>query len=168
MGINRGKQFENEIRKQLEKIPNTFTLRLYDVTTGYANQNNPCDFIVFKDGTLYLLELKAIHGTTLNFKSHIRENQWNKLLKYNKIPGINAGILCWFIDLDKTYYVDISSLQFMKEQDKKSFNVNEVNTRWYNLFVDFMQIKGKKKKVFFDYDLKEFLDNYKYIEWWKE
>ena len=32
---------------------------------------------------LNLFELKAIHGNTLNFKSHIRENQWNSLVKYD-------------------------------------------------------------------------------------
>ena len=50
---------------------------------GYSKINNPCDFIVFRNGTLNLFELKAIHGNTLNFKSHIRENQWNNLTKYD-------------------------------------------------------------------------------------
>lgn len=79
MGINRGKQFEYVLKKQFEKIPDISVDRLYDITTGYINQNNICDFIVYKDGTLNYFECKAIHGNTLNFKSHIRENQWKRI-----------------------------------------------------------------------------------------
>lgn len=61
MGINRGKQFEDKLREQFEKISNVSIDRLYDVTTGFKNQNNICDFIVFKEGTLNYFECKAIH-----------------------------------------------------------------------------------------------------------
>lgn len=50
---------------------------------GYKNIDNPCDLIVYRNGTLNMFELKAIHGNCLNFKSHIRENQWNNLIKYD-------------------------------------------------------------------------------------
>ena len=93
MGINRGKQFEDKLKEQFEKVPDTLCLRLYDVTTGFKNQNNPCDFIVFRDGTLNLFEVKAVHGNTLNFKSHIRKNQWDKLLEYASVSSVNAGAI---------------------------------------------------------------------------
>ena len=53
---------------------------------GYSQINNPCDLIVYKNGTLNLFECKAIHGNTLTFKSHVRENQWQKMLDYSKLP----------------------------------------------------------------------------------
>lgn len=159
MAINRGKQFENLLKEQFEKIPNISIDRLYDVTTGYKNQNNPCDFIVYKDGTLNYFECKAIHGNTLNFKSHIRENQWDKLLKKSCIPGVNAGIICWFIDKDATYFIDIFKLYTLKESGEKSFNVtnpDHVNSIFVN------KVEGTKKRVFFEYDLKQLLEDLSY------
>lgn len=35
MGINRGKQFEQELQRQFEQLENVDITRLYDVTTGY-------------------------------------------------------------------------------------------------------------------------------------
>lgn len=158
MGINRGKQFEDRIRKQFENVPDTFCLRLYDVTMGYSNINNPCDFIVYRNGTLNLFECKAVHGNTLNFKSHIKENQWDKMLKYSFLPGVNAGIICWFIDLDKTYFIPIWDLNYAKTVlHKKSFNAKKDEN-----FDEIYEIKGKKKRVFFEYDLEKLLEDISY------
>ena len=105
-----------------------------------------------------MFECKAIHGNTLNFKSHIRENQWEKLLKYSNIPGVNAGIICWFIDWDITVFIDIQDLEFMKNINKKSFNVKWLNEN------PIIEIQGKKKKTFFEYNLEEFLKEINYEE----
>ena len=158
MAINRGKEFENRLRQQFEKLPDTFVLRLYDVTMGYKNIDNPCDLMVYRNGTLNLFELKAIHGNTLNFKSHIRENQWNSLVKYDLYPGINAGIIVWFIDLDKTFFIPGYDLQYAREvMCKKSFNATSDSNNVY-------EILGKKKRTFFDYDLDTFLKEIEYGE----
>ena len=130
---------------------------------GYKEINNPCDLIVFKDGTLNLFECKAIHGNTLNFKSHIRENQWDKLLQYSFLPGVNAGIICWFIDFDTTIFIPIQSLQILKEENFKSFNCNNANSKLYkDLGVESFEIKSFKKRVFFEYDLEKFLEEISY------
>lgn len=155
--ISRGKQFEDKLKQQFEKIPNISIDRLYDVTTGFKNHNNICDFIVFKNGTLNYFECKAIHGNTLNFKSHIRENQWEGLLNKAPISMVNAGIIVWFIDLDKTYFIDIEYLDYLKEQGNKSFNaISDI----YKIPV--IEIKGKKKKVFFEYELENLLEDLSY------
>lgn len=157
MAVNRGKQFEQHIRKQFEKLDNTFVLRLYDVTMGYSKIDNPCDFIVFKDGTLNLFECKAIHGNTLNFKAHIRQNQWDKMLKYTMLVGVNAGILVWFIDHDITLFLDIYDLNDYRNKGYKSFNIIS------DIFsVPSVGIKGKKKKTFFEYDLEKLLEAIRY------
>lgn len=122
---------------------------------GYKEINNPCDLIVFKDGTLNLFECKAIHGNTLNFKSHIRDNQWNSLVKYDLYPGINAGVICWFIDLDKTFFIPGYDLNWAKHQGKKSFNAK---TDYEGVY----EIQGKKKRTFFNYDLEKFLKEISY------
>ena len=131
-------------------------MRLYDVTMGFKNINNPCDLVVYRNGTLNLIECKAVHGNTLNFKSHIRENQWNKLLDYSKVHGVNAGIIVWFIDKDKTYFLDIYLLNEMKRYGRKSYNVITDGDNLFNMLAP-IPIHGKKKKVFFEYDLDDFL-----------
>lgn len=157
MGINRGKDFEKEIQQQLEKLNDTTTIRLYDVTTGYKNQNNICDFVVYRKGTLNLLECKALHGNTLNFKSDIRKNQWDGLLDESNKPGVNAGILIWFIDRDETYFVDIQDLDYLKQFGNKSFNPSkDLET------TPVVELIGKKKRVFFEYDLEKFLEDISY------
>lgn len=151
MSINRGKQFEDIIREQFKKLKNVVTIRLYDVTSGYINQNNICDLIVYDNGVLNLIECKAVHGTTLNFKSHIKENQWNGLLEESYKSGVNAGILVWFIDYDITLWLEIQYLQDLKESGYKSFNVKD------KMYV--YQLLGVKKRVFFEYNLRKFLND---------
>lgn len=163
MALNRGKQFEQRMREQFEKLDNTFVLRLYDVTMGYSNIDNPCDLIVYKDGTLNLFECKAIHGNTLNFKAHIRENQWDKLLEYSKIDGVNAGILCWFIDKGETLFLPIQDLEQLYLNEYKSFNfeywVDGVLDKYCkNIYI----LNGHTKRIFFDYELEEFLEDIRY------
>ena len=128
--------------------------RLYDVTTGYISQSNPCDFIIYKYPSILYLECKSVHGNTLNFKSDIRENQWESLLQYSKVKGVNAGIICWFIDNDITIYLDINDLQYLKEQGNKSFNIKKD--------IPSTIVYGKKRRVFFDYDLRSFLKEISY------
>ena len=154
MSVNRGKQFEDIIREQFKKLADVVTIRLYDVTTGDINQNNICDLIVYDEGTLNLIECKAIHGNTLNFKSHIKQNQWDGLLEESCKPGVNAGILVWFIDHDVTLWLDIQYLQTLKEYGYKSFNVNDESYDY--------KLNGTKKRVFFEYDLKGFLKALRY------
>lgn len=130
---------------------------------GYKEINNPCDLIVFRKGTLNLFECKAIHGSTLNFKSNIRENQWEGLLKESYVPGVNAGVICWFIDFDKTIFIPIQSLQILKEENFKSFNCRVVNSNLYkDLGVESFEISGDKKRVFFEYNLEKFLEEISY------
>ena len=105
--------------------------------------------IVYDEGTLNLIECKAVHGNTLNFKSHIKQNQWDGLLEESYKPGVNAGILVWFIDHDVTLWLDIQYLQDLKESGYKSFNVKDRMSVY--------ELAGVKKKVFFEYDLRKFL-----------
>lgn len=108
-----------------------------------------------------MFELKAVHGNTLNFKSHIKKNQWEGLLEESYKPGVNAGILVWFIDKDETYFIDIFKLYTLKESGEKSFNVtnpDHVNSIFVN------KVEGIKKRVFFEYSLKQLLEDLSYEE----
>lgn len=153
MAVSRGKQFEQVIREAFEKVPDVSIDRLHDQTTGYRGSQNICDFIVYKEPYEYYIECKSVHGNTLPF-SNITETQWNGLLEKSKIEGVFAGVVCWWIDRDITKFIPIHLLDMIKANGGKSIRYD------FTLFDRELctEIKGKKKRVFFDYNMEEFLN----------
>jgi len=151
MAINRGKDFEWIIRESFEKVPNTSVDRLHDQTNGFAGSANICDFIVYHEPLIYYIECKSVHGNTLPF-SNITKNQWQGLLKKSQIKGVIAGVMCWWIDRDVTMFISAEELEMCKQTGYKSIRFDHepftVN--------GFIEIKGTKKRVFFDYDMQTF------------
>ena len=155
MATNRGKQFEDVIRQAFEKVSNVSIDRLHDQTTHYKGSQNICDFIVYREPYEYYFECKSVHGNTLPF-SNITETQWNGLLEKSKIEGVFAGIICWWIDKDKTMFLPIQILDDLRRTGEyKSYRFD-----WFhwNGLQKTIEIKGKKKRVFFDYDMEGFLN----------
>ena len=148
---NRGKRFEKVIQTAFEKVPGVSIDRLHDQTTGYIGSSNICDFIVYKEPYEYYIECKSVHGASLPF-SNITETQWSGLFEKSKIEGVFAGIICWFIDKDITLFIPIQVLQICKYRGWKSIRY-DVNGYHGSI----IEIKGKKKRVFFDYAMEEFL-----------
>lgn len=154
MAQNRGKQFEEVIRKAFEKVPNVSIDRLHDQTTGFIGSQNICDFIVYKEPYEYYIECKSVHGASLPF-SNITETQWNGLLEKSKIEGVFAGIICWWADKDVTKFIPIQMLQKMNDNGGKSIRYDILACNGYYT----IEIKGKKKRVFFDYNMEEFFND---------
>ena len=152
MSPNRGKQFENVIREAFERVPNVSIDRLHDQTNGFKGSQNICDFIVYKEPYEYYIECKSIHGNTLPFRN-ITDTQWEGLLEKSKIEGVFAGIICWFIDKGVTLFIPIQVLQICKYRGWKSIRY-DVNGYKGSI----KEIKGKKKRVFFDYNMEEFFN----------
>jgi len=160
MATNRGKDFENVIRESFLQVPNTSVVRLADPVQGYLGIRNHCDFIVYHKPYEYHIECKSVHGNTLSIHSNdpkkkygnITNNQWEGLLEKSEIDGIVAGVLVWWIDRDVTRFVPIKVLSEMRKHDKKSLR--------YDIDVYYGEmtyvIEGKKKRVFFDYDMNDF------------
>ena len=147
---NRGKKFENVIKEAFLKVPNVSIDRLHDQTTHWKGSQNICDFIVYKEPYEYYIECKSVHGASLPL-SNITDTQWNGLLEKSQIEGVFAGVICWWIDKDVTKFIPIQALQWNKENGYKSIRFDHNGT-------SFIEIKGKKKRVFFDYDMEEFLN----------
>lgn len=145
MGINRGKQFEGIIKDAFERIEGVSIDRLHDQMNGYACSYNICDFIVYKKPYEYYIECKSVHGNTLPF-SNITDNQWRGMLEKSRITGVKAGVICWFVDRDVTLYIPIQTLETLKNLGKKSVRYDEIS-------VNCVVIPGKKKRVFFEYDM---------------
>jgi len=153
MGINRGKQFEDAVKKAFSKVPNVSIDRLMDPMAGYAGVRNICDYIIYKKPHEIYLECKSTHGNTLPF-SNITQNQWEGLLEKSKIEGVIAGVLVWYIDHNVTYFVPITEFKRMKDEGAKSLHINHLNHE----VVTHVFMPGKKKRVLFEYDAFTFLD----------
>jgi len=152
MAVNRGKQFEDVIREAFEKVPGVSIDRLHDQTTKFKGTSaNICDFIVYREPYEYYFECKSVHGNTLPFRN-ISATQWNGLLEKSFIEGVYAGVICWWIDKDRTLFIPIQTLQ-------KLLNSGNVSYRYDWNSYDVVELKGKKKRVFFDYDMESFLND---------
>ena len=174
MAVNRGKKFEQCVKDAFLKIPGVSVDRLHDQTSGFAGSTNVSDFIVYKYPNQYYVECKSVHGNTLSihsnpkadkngvlhgFYGNITDNQWEGLLEKSKIPGVIAGVMCWWVDKDVTMFMDIrllnelSMLGYKSIDYSASFALEDID----NLADMWTWIIGKKKRVFFDYDMTSFL-----------
>ena len=157
MSQNRGKQFENVIRKSFECVEGVSIDRLNDNTAGFKGVAGICDFIVYKEPYEYYIECKSVHGASLPFRN-ITDTQWEGLLEKSKIEGVYAGIICWFIDKDVTKFIPIQLLDYMKQfEDVKSYSY-QFGGYLLEKGMSAIELKGKKKRVFFDYDMEEFFN----------
>lgn len=155
MPNNRGKQFEQKIKEAFLKVPGVSVDRLHDQTTGYKGSQNICDFIVYKEPYEYYIECKTVHGNTLPF-SNITETQWNGLLEKSKIPGVCAGIMCWWVDSDQTWFIPI----WILEDAKNVCHAKSIGIKYpyCHMQAYWTYIPGNKKRVFFDYDMTSFFE----------
>lgn len=153
MGINRGKDFEKVVREAFEIVPNVSIDRLHDQMTGYVGSSNICDFIVYKKPVEIYIECKSVYGNTLPF-SNITDKQWQGLLEKSKIDGVVAGVMCWWIDKDVTAFIHIQELVEAKRNGYKSIRFE--HEPFYR--DGFVHIDGKKKRIFFEYDMEGFLN----------
>ena len=68
--MNEGKKFEKDFENSIPQY--TWYYRIKDSSSSWSNSNNsrftqksPCDYIIFKGGKLYLLELKSHNGKSI-------------------------------------------------------------------------------------------------------
>ena len=160
MSVNRGKSFESVIKSAFEKVNDVSIDRLHDQTTGYIGSSNICDFIVYKKPYEYYIECKTVHGNTFSIFSNdksgkgevygnVTKKQWEGLSEKAKISGVLAGVLIWWVDKDTTKFISIEELQNHRENNKSVRYDAELG----------IELSGKKKRVFFDYDMQEFFNS---------
>ena len=147
---NRGKDFEELIRKGFERLPNTTIERMPDPTMGYLGVRNKCDFLAYHFPYVYYLECKTVHSHRLPI-NNITFNQRTGMLDVSEVRGVIAGVICWFIPEEKTIFMPIQVIERYRLAGEKSINIRKMNDS------DFIELMGKKKRVFYDYDLAEFI-----------
>lgn len=160
MSVNRGKQFEEQVRLGLEAVPDTNVVRLIDPQAGFAGVSNVCDFIAYRFPRQFMIECKSCYKNTLSIHTNnpknkygaISNTQWEGLLEASKKKGVVAGVLIWYIDHDETIFVPIRILQQLRDEGEKSVNIKD-KTKLLGSWI----IPGKKRRVLFDYDFTSFL-----------
>ena len=145
MAESLAKKFESVIKEAFEKVPGVSIDRIHDQMSGYAGSTNISDFIMYK------------------YPYDITKNQWDGMLKKSMINGVIAGVLCWWVDKDVTKFIPIELLEALRQDGAKSIryeygsyvSAREVRPNVARFFRTH-ELKGKKKRVFFDYDAEEF------------
>ena len=160
MAMNAGKKFENDFKNSID-TNEIFLHRFKDGTTGTVNgqmirfkNKNLCDFLLFKDGQLVLVELKSFLGKSMSFsniKSTVDEQQtflYNLRLEAKK-KNVKAYMILNFRDLSETYAIDIHNFdEFYKITNKKSINIDEVRQLGKQLF-------QQKKRTNYRYEISD-------------
>lgn len=147
---NKGKAFEQVIHQAFSKVPDVSIDRLRDAPRKLKGVDNPSDFIVYKKPHELYVECKSHKGNTFPF-SCVRDEQWNGMLDKAEINGVMCGVLIWFIDHDITVWIDVTDL-YMWKYSHKSLNIKDLDT------IPHIVIRGRKKRVYFEYDMNRFLE----------
>ena len=150
-GVNRGKDFELVIRDAFQSTPNTTIERMPDPVMGYLGIRNKCDYIMYHFPFQYYLECKTVQSHRLPM-NNVTFNQRTGMLEVAEKDGVIAGIICWFIPEDKTLFIPIQTFEKYRLAGEKSINIRKMQDD------TFIEIHGKKKRVFYDYDMGEFIN----------
>lgn len=153
MATNRGKQFEQQFKQDWLKIEDSSIDRLYDTMNGYKTISQISDFIGYVYPNIFYLECKSHKGNTFPLGNL---TQYEKLKFKVGIKGVRVGVVLWFIDHDKIFYIPVSTITQMKNDGKKSINIKDIGD--YSIY----EIPSIKKRVFLESDysiLKELNEN---------
>ena len=147
MAKNRGKEFETIIGNGFRALTDVSVDRIPDQTMHYKDRANVSDFIVYKYPHQYYVECKSVHGNTLPISNITQlEPLWEKEVL---TKGVKSGVLCWWIDKDVTRWIPIEEIVNRKVDGHKSIRFDEP-------IEGSKEIIGRKKKIYFEYDMKSF------------
>lgn len=157
MSINRGKQFEEQFKKDFINTfgDDGFILRLHDQVTGYkTTSKNPCDYICFIKDKLFLIECKSHAGASIPISAI---SQYALLQQYVNIPGVHCGVICWLYEKDKVLYIPVNTITQLLNDRYKSVGLKAIE-QGYNI----IEIPSQKKRVFMtsDYNILKEIDYY--------
>ena len=148
---NKGKKFEDVVKRSFEKVSGVSIDRLRDAPKKLKGVDNPSDFIVYKKPHEVYVECKSHKGNTLPF-SCIREEQIKGMIEKSQIEGVKAGLIIWYIDKDITVWIPINEVNRLIDAGYKSINVKNLED------VKHIIIRGTKKRIYFDYYMNDFLE----------
>ena len=157
-----GKAFERQFRISCKKDPNLFFYRLKDSPSGWSagdsalirfTNDNICDLVLFKSPVLFLIELKTHSGSSLPF-SCIRQNQIDGLLESSKYQNVVPGVICFFTDKSRCFFLDIVKLKELKDSNTRK----SVPIKYFEEFGIEIEVKMLKVNPVFSVD--KFVDRF--------
>ena len=77
-----------------------------------------------------------------------------KLLEYKDLTGVHPGVIIWFIDHDRVFYVPISTFIYLVDNGEKSLNIKYANSDEYPMY----ELPSIKKRTFLETDYKGILN----------
>ena len=141
-----GKKFEQKLKEDFLKTVSDSTIdRIYDSVSGYKSVSNVCDFIGYKEPNIFYIECKTKKEQNLPFNNI---TQYDKLIEKVDIPGVRTGVVVWFYEKDKVYYIPIKTVKQIKEDGRKSISIKLIEENKYRV----IEIPSIKKRVFMDSD----------------
>ena len=144
---NLGKKFEAIIGDSFRAMTDVSVDRIPDQTMKFKDRKNVSDYIVYKYPHQYYVECKSVHGNTLPIAKITQlEPLWEKEVL---TKGVISGVMCWWIDKDITRWIPVEEIVKRKADGKKSIRFDED-------IEGSKTIAGRKKKVYFEYDMKTF------------
>ena len=156
MAVNRGKQFEQEVRHQLMGIKGVSIDRAYDFTSHQKGIAYGWDFFVYKYPCMLYLECKTVNKGTFPL-NRLTPSQIGQLPVKGKLEGVNAGILLWFIENNKTFYVPIDIVMWHLNRGNKSIACADLVSG--DIFA--IEVEGTQRRggTYYNYDFEKLLDD---------
>lgn len=168
---NQGKIFEDNFKSSIPK--EILYVRPPDSAQSFGHNDvlrfsakSPCDCFLFDGAYLYTLELKTVGSKSISFerdkedKGIIHKHQIDSLVKFSKYKNVHSGFMLDFRLSDKTYYVPIEDFTFMIDKlDKKSFNEDDIVE-----YCNYIELKKKKLRVNYRYDIIDFINRLNEME----
>ena len=152
---SRGKKFEAQFRKDwASTAPDSMCYRLIDAQGGYFGIRNAGDVICYKYPNCFVIDCKSIQGNTIGFSGL---SQLDEMLKYKGITGLYLGFIVWFIDHDKIIWIPSTTLEKIRNEGKKSYNIKMLDNPEY----ESLEIPSKKLRTFMTSDYSKLINYYK-------
>ena len=159
--MNYGKIFEKEFKDSAQK-QGIWILRINDtyvpakaISEDSFIPQQPCDYIMHLDGTLWLLELKSTEKKYMTIerdgnRGMIKKHQYEQM--FQKIGEHEKAMLVLQFERENTYGLMIEDfMRFLQENDKKS--INKLDVVQYNGII----IEQKKLRTHYCYNVKKLL-----------
>ena len=130
MAKNRGTEFQKIFEKAtLDYKANGGQVeiqRLYDVI-GKKTIEQPSDYICYKKPNQIFVECKSTNSSQFDFYD---QPQYNRLIEKSKTDGVIAGMLVWFINEKRVFWLDINwMVSYHEVTGRKSIAVSKLLER---------------------------------------
>lgn len=132
--------------------------RLYD-TVNMKFIVQPADFICYRYPNQIYVECKS---TVSHSFAIYNQKQYERLLEKSKKKGVVAGMLIWFIEDKRVFWVDVVWAKIFKETTgAKSVSVTKLSDRANKEISGVFEIDQKTTRVNPKMDLRSFFDKIK-------